>query len=97
MSDGRVTGGAEVTAVVYAADGVRFVAAGACPSVIAARVAEYVSARCDNVMWPDAAIQIRALLDRGEIYGAIALYFERVGERWDEERLEFVGVGDVRP
>lgn len=97
MRDGGVTGGAEVTAVVYAADGVRFVAAGACPSAIAARIAEYVSERCEDVMWPDVAIQIRALLERGEIYGAIAMYFERVGERWDEERLEFVGVGDVRP
>ena len=83
---------AAVTAIVHSADGVRFVTTGVCPDAVASRLADYVRERCDDVLWPDAASQVRAMLDVGNSYAAITLYFERVGERWDDERLELVTV-----
>ena len=80
------------TAVVHAADGVRFVAAAASPSALAAQVVDYVRERCDDTLWPAAAIAVHKLIDNNRPYAAIALYFENVGQRWDEERLELGGL-----
>ena len=79
-----------ITAIVHAVDGVRFVATGDDPEAVVSRLADYVCARCDHVLWADAASDVRAMLDIGNLYGAVMLYFERVGERWDDERLELV-------
>ena len=79
----------DLTAVVHGADGVRLVANSSCADALVARIAKYVCERCDHVLWPDAARETRALLDDGNMYAAIALYFARVGDRWDEERLEY--------
>jgi hypothetical protein len=87
---------AAVTAIVHCADGVRFVTTGVSPDAVVSRLAEYVRQRYDHVLWPDAASRVRAMLDVGNLYAAIALYFERVGERWDVERLELVTVGHER-
>ena len=86
------TAGASTTAIVHTADGIRFVATGACPDALMLRLAGYVRGRCDDVLWADAARQVRALLDDGQLTAAIALYFERTGERWDRERLDVVTV-----
>jgi hypothetical protein len=34
---------------------------------------------------------VHTLLTDGNVYAAIALYFARVGERWDEEYLDVTG------
>jgi hypothetical protein len=88
------SGGTSTTAIVHAADGVRFVAPAACPDVLFARLADYVRGRCDDVLWADAARQVRTLLDEGNLPAAITLYFARTGERWDQERLDLVTVED---
>jgi hypothetical protein len=81
---------ASTTAVVHAADGVRFVATATCPHALFARLVEYIRGRCDDVLWSDAASQVRTLLDDGDPDAAITLYFARTGERWDQERLDLV-------
>jgi hypothetical protein len=83
---------ANFTAVVHAADGVRFVAKADCPERLASQIVDYILARCDEVLWPSAAKQVRALIGDRQLYAAIALYFAQVGERWDEERLELGGL-----
>lgn len=88
------SGSASTTAIVHAADGVRFVATAPCPDVLFARLAEYVRGRCDDVLWGDAARQVCRWLDDGHLHAAIALYFARTGERWDQERLDLVTVED---
>ena len=79
-------------AVVHFAGGVSFVASAACPEALSQQLAQYVRGRCDDVLWPDAALHVRALLDDGRLTDAIALYFERTGARWERERLELVTV-----
>ena len=86
------TAGASTTAIVHFAGGVRFVATASCPDVLSERLARYVRGRCDDVLWPDAARHVLVLLDDGKLMDAIALYFERTGERWDRERLDLVTV-----
>jgi hypothetical protein len=79
---------AKFTATVRAADGVRFVAASRCAHEIARALVEYVRARCDDVLWPEPARDVHALIAAHQSCAAIATYFEHVGERWDEESLE---------
>lgn len=79
-------------AIVRVGGGVRFVAAAACPSAVSTQLARYVRERCDDVLWPDAAERVHSLLAIGQISDAVALYFERTGERWDEESLELLSV-----
>lgn len=78
------------SAVVRAADGVRFVAVGRGPDEVAELLVNYIRARCDDVLWPCDASRVRTLIDAGEPYAAIDEYFEHVGSRWDEERLEHI-------
>jgi hypothetical protein len=88
-------GGMAMTAIVHTPDGVRFVATGASREAVAARVAGYVRERCDDVLWADAASEERTMLALGNLDAAITAYFGRVGERWDDERLElFTGERD---
>lgn len=81
-----------LTAVVHAADGIRFVAIATCSAHLATQIVEYIRTRCDDVLWPPAAREVRALMAGGKLYAAIALYFAQVGDRWDEERLELGGI-----
>ena len=76
------------TAIIRAPDGACFSAAAATPELLTQEIAAYVSSRCEYVLWDADACRVRALLDAGELDAAISLYFARVGERWDEERLE---------
>lgn len=84
--------GVAASAIVHSVDGVRLVITGSTRQAVIARVADYVRDRCGDVLWPAAASGVRAMLDAGNLSGAISLYFERVGERWDEERLELEAV-----
>lgn len=87
-----MTTGAEpcCTAIVHVAGGVNFVASARCPEALSEQLARYVLGRCDDVLWPEAARQVRALFDAGRPADAIALYFDRTGRRWERERLELV-------
>jgi hypothetical protein len=57
---------------------------------IAVGLVTYVRARCDDVFWPAAARQVREFMDAQQWHAAIATYFDHVGDRWDEERLELL-------
>jgi hypothetical protein len=76
------------SAVVHAADGVRFAASARRAEELAAQVVGYIEDRCDEVLWPKVARRVRDLIAGRRHYAAIALYFAQVGDRWDEERLE---------
>lgn len=84
LSDGLVN----IIAIVHTSDGVRFVATGPSRQAVAARIASYVRERCDDVLYADAASEVRTMLALGNIDAAITAYFERVGERWEDEHLE---------
>jgi hypothetical protein len=83
---------APLTAIVHAVDGVRFVATADRPADLVTQIIDYIRARCDYTLWPRVARDVRALIDEARPYAAIALYFARVGERWDAERLDLDGV-----
>jgi hypothetical protein len=76
------------TAVVRAADGVRFSATGHGEDALLPQVVEYVASRCDDVLWPAASREVRQLIADHRESEAIAVYFRNVGLRWDEEWLE---------
>ena len=74
-------------AVVHAADGVRLVVAAESRPELVRRLAEYVRRRAVHVLRAAHARHVRELLARGELEGAVEVYFGLVGERWYEEWL----------
>ena len=74
-------------AAVAAADGIRFATTAATRGELVSRLAEYVRDHARVQLWPADALRVRALLHLGDAEGAVAHYFARVGERWDEEWL----------
>jgi len=76
------------TAVVRAADGVRFIAAAADGDGVSSQLIAYIASRCDDVLWPAPAREVRCLIAERRHSEAIAAYFANVGRRWDEEWLE---------
>jgi hypothetical protein len=76
------------TAVVRAADGVRFIATAADDDGVSSQLIDYIASRCDHVLWPVAAREVRRLIAEHHHAEAIARYFANVGRRWDEEWLE---------
>jgi hypothetical protein len=76
------------TAVVRAADGIRFSATGCGDEELRPQVVEYIASRCDDVLWPLAAREVRTCIAEHRYADAIATYFGNVGSRWDEEWLE---------
>ena len=85
-------GHTQLTAIVHAADGVRFVATGRCATHLSAQIVSYIRSRCDHVLWPSVAREVLALINDDKPYAAMAMYFANVGERWDSERLELDGL-----
>ena len=79
------------TAQVRAPDGVRFSATADCPDTLSSLLVDYIDERYEHVLWPHDALEVRALISQNRRDAAIALYFERVGQRWDEESLELAG------
>jgi hypothetical protein len=75
-------------ATVHSTDGVRFSARADGPEALTREILSYVRERCDSVLWAEDAEAVRKLMDQNRHDAAIALYFDRVGERWDEEWLE---------
>ena len=92
MEESTLVQQSHLTAVIHAADGVRYIATAQCPAELAAQIVTYILGRCDNALWPPVAANVRALVADDRPYAAIALYFAHVGERWDEERLELGGL-----
>jgi hypothetical protein len=76
------------TAVVHAADGIRFVASAPSSADLANELVAYIAARCDDSLWPSVAAEVHAYIDDGNPDAAIATYFANVGQRWDHEWLE---------
>jgi hypothetical protein len=76
------------TAVVRAADGVRFIATATDDDGVFSSVIDYIANRCDDVLWPAPAREVRRLIAEHRHSEAIATYFANVGRRWDEEWLE---------
>lgn len=76
-------------AAVYAADGigVRLLTAASSAEALTARVATYVERQAEYLLWPADAERVRALLAEGKRREAVELYFAKVGERWERERL----------
>jgi hypothetical protein len=75
------------TALVYALDGLRFVATAASRRTLIRRLADYVERRTSDSLWPADARQVEMLLAHGAEEEAVELYFALVGKRWDEEWL----------
>ncbi|HEX7937714.1 MAG TPA: hypothetical protein VF483_01910 [Gemmatimonadaceae bacterium] len=76
------------TAVVHAPDGVRFVASALDEADVTGQLVGYVSERCYDTLWPADARAVHDLIDAGRGDEAVATYFAKVGQRWDEEHLE---------
>lgn len=87
MIDTSVAGAAH-TAVVHSPDGILFVASASDEADVAAQLADYVSQRCADTLWPAAAREVLGLIAANRHDEAITAYFANVGQRWDEERLE---------
>lgn len=74
-------------AIVCAIDGARFAAIAVSEPQCLAQVAAYVAEQASEQLWPPSAGRIHALFAAGDVFGAIAEYFRRSGERWDAEWL----------
>ena len=76
------------SALILSPDGVRLSVSAHSAAERAARIAEYVGERCEYTLWPDAAAEVRALIEARNAEAAIRVYFANVGDRWDDEMLE---------
>ena len=72
---------------VTAADGIRFSASALSHEYLLRDLAAYVARRAPTCLWLADARRVRAALRRGDTASAVALYFARVGQRWDAEQL----------
>ena len=77
-------------AIVSGPDGIHFAASGPSEDKMFAGLVRYIRQRCGFTLWASDANEVIASLDAGRTADAIALYFDRVGERWDREYLELV-------
>jgi hypothetical protein len=73
--------------VVYAADGIRFLAVCTSRAALLTKLAGYVGEQAPQRLWAADASRVRELLSGGALKRAIELYFASVGGRWDEEWL----------
>jgi len=83
-------------AIVSGPDGIHFAASGPSEDKMFAGLVRYIRQRCGFTLWPRDANEVIASLDAGRTADAIALYFDRVGERWDREYLELVSPSSMR-
>ncbi len=81
-------------AVVHTPREVSYVAAATSHDALEQRLVGYVRERARWQLWPGDARHVEARLAAGNADGAIRLYFDFTGERWDEERLR-IEVVDV--
>jgi hypothetical protein len=83
VEDGIVP--APYTAVVYALDGVRLVAAATSRRALMQRVADYVQRHAGERLWATDARRVHQLVAGAAHEDAVEYYFAMVGQRWDEE------------
>lgn len=76
------------TAIVRAPDGVRLIATAVDDDGLRPKIIDYIASRCDDVLWPAPAQEVRRLIAEHRESDAIFTYFTNVGERWDKEWLE---------
>jgi hypothetical protein len=81
--------------IVHTADGVLYATVAESRAMLLERIVDHVCARAEDQLWPVHSRRLKQLLDAGEVESAVALYFERVGERWDEEWLVTVAVDTI--
>ena len=81
-------------AVVSAPDGLRLIACCRTERELVRLLAKYVALHAARQLWPADARRVRSLLRNGELEGAVAHYFARVGGRWDNEQLLRVRMGE---
>lgn len=79
-------------AVVHAAGRICFLTAAPSRSLLAARLAAYVSEQAPIQLRALDAGRVAELVGEGRHEQAVAHYFRSVGEKWDEERLVVVEV-----
>lgn len=80
-------------AVVVSGDGVVFGASTHSRRTLIEELSAFVRRSADVQLWPESAQCVHSLLDSRELERAVELYFARVGERWDEQRLVVTSVG----
>ena len=76
-------------AVIHAADGVRFVAAGTSRRALTEQLADYVWQRAEQQLYPVEAARVAQALNCGDLDLAIDIYFSSELQRWDAEQLHF--------
>ena len=88
-------------ALVQASDGVRLSTVTSTRAELVRQLADYVRERSAMALWEADSRRVQLLLHEGRLARAIREYFERVGNRWDEEwlvttriRVEPQGSGD---
>lgn len=74
-------------AVVVVVDGVLFTAVEGSKKALRARLGKFVRVNASAKLWPPDSAEVLQCLDRGDVNRGVALYFERVGDRWDREFL----------
>lgn len=75
------------SAIVWAPDGIRVAAACRTEHALLQRLARYALRHAGQQLWSADAQRVQSLADRGDLEAAVAHYFLRVGDRWDEECL----------
>jgi hypothetical protein len=81
-------------AVVHSAEGIHLLTASRSAEGLIEFVAGYVRSQADQMLWPDDAKRVHALLGAASCRAAVDLYFARVGERWEREYLRIEVIGD---
>lgn len=74
-------------AVVHVGDSICFLTAASTWVGLGDRLAVYVRGHAPLQLWPDDAGRVERLFAEERTWDAIRCYFERVGDRWDRERL----------
>lgn len=78
--------------VVHGPGEVYMVAVGRSHQAMMCRLAEGLREDVHLQLWEEDAIRFLQLLEEGDPEAAVALYFARVGERWDPARLRVEAV-----
>lgn len=84
-------------AIVYAADEVREILVTVQSKRLWSDLARYVEENARMKLWPKDAETVLDLLNAGRVETSVEMYFDRVGLRWDRERLhlDVVEVSEV--
>ncbi len=73
--------------IVHGVSGIHFVAAADSHAALVREVAGYVRRQAEVQLYASDAAAVTELLERSDDAGAVRVYFDRVGARWDREWL----------